>query len=65
MHLNQSEGCDIMCDRDNLMDLAPVASRYDASKATNFKLLLVVLGGKVWMIIIMITEIHFFYRLVH
>ena len=47
MNLNQSEGCAIMSDRDNLIDLAPVASYYDASRATNFKLLLVVLGGKV------------------
>lgn len=47
MHLNQSEGCDIMSDRDNLMDLAPVASCCNASKATNLKLLLVVRGGEV------------------
>lgn len=54
-----------MSDRDNLIDLAPVASYYDASRATNFKLLLVVLGGKVWMIIIMTNWNSKFYRLVH
>lgn len=54
-----------MFDRDNLIDLVFVVSYYDVLRVINFKLFLVVFGGKVWMIIIMINWNLKFYRLVY